>query len=69
MLIKLMQDKQINQSELERETGIPQPTLSRYLNGETKSLKFDTLKVLADNFNVPLDIIVRTETPSTQPYD
>ena len=64
-----MQEKQINQSELERETGIPQPTLSRYLTGATKSLKFDTLKVLADYFNVPMDAIVRAETPPNHPCD
>lgn len=53
MLHELMDDRRINQSQLGRETGIPQATISRYLNGTTKSLKFDTLKVLAEYFSVP----------------
>ncbi len=59
MLKELMRERDINQIELERETGVPQPTISRYINGETKSLKFDTLKTLAEYFNVPMDKIVR----------
>jgi len=59
MLEDLMREKDINQIQLERETGVPQPTISRYINGETKSLKFDTLKVLAEYFDVPMDRIVR----------
>jgi len=41
MLRELMYDRRINQSQLGRETGIPQATISRYLNGTTKSLKFE----------------------------
>ncbi|MDA8646903.1 helix-turn-helix transcriptional regulator [Porticoccaceae bacterium] len=59
MLEDLMREKDINQVELQRETGVPQPTISRFINGETKSLKFDTLKVLAEYFDVPMDKIVR----------
>lgn len=59
MLKDLMREKDINQVELQRETGVPQPTISRFINGETKSLKFDTLKVLAEYFDVPMDKIVR----------
>ena len=44
MLHELMDDKRINQSQLGRETGIPQATISRYLNGTTKSLKLTHLK-------------------------
>ena len=58
MLHELMDDRRINQSQLGRETGIPQATISRYLNGTTKSLKFDTLKVLAEYFSVPMEKIV-----------
>ena len=61
MLHELMDDKRINQSQLGRETGIPQATISRYLNGATKSLKFDTLKVLAEYFSVPMEKIVHSD--------
>tara|TARA_B110000881_G_scaffold85641_1_gene75078 strand:+ start:220 stop:519 length:300 start_codon:yes stop_codon:yes gene_type:complete len=65
MLRELMYDRRINQSQLGRETGIPQATISRYLNGTTKSLKFDTLKSLADYFSVPMEQIVRSDQPKT----
>ena len=61
MLHELMDDKRINQSQLGRETGIPQATISRYLNGTTKSLKFDTLKVLAEYLSVPVEKIVHSD--------
>ena len=63
MLRELMYDRRINQSQLGRETGIPQATISRYLNGTTKSLKFDTLKSLAEYFSVPMEQIVRSDEP------
>jgi transcriptional regulator with XRE-family HTH domain len=65
MLRELMYDRRINQSQLGRETGIPQATISRYLNGTTKSLKFDTLKSLADYFSVTMEQIVRSDQPKT----
>ena len=61
MLRELMDERGINQSQLGRETGIPQATISRYLNGTTKSLKFGTLKVLAEYFSVPMEKIVRSD--------
>jgi len=61
MLNQLMYDRSITQSQLGRETGIPQATISRYLNGATKSLKFDTLKVLAEYFSVPMEKIVHSD--------
>ena len=63
MLRELMYERRINQSQLGRETGIPQATISRYLNGTTKSLKFDTLKSLAEYFSVPMEQIVRSDEP------
>ena len=65
MLREFMYERRINQSQLGRETGIPQATISRYLNGTTKSLKFDTLKSLADYFSVPMEQIVRSDQPKT----
>ena len=65
MLRELMYDRRINQSQLGRETGIPQATISRYLNGTTKSLKCDTLKSLAKYFSVPMEQSVRSDEPET----
>lgn len=68
MLQELMHDRKINQSQLGRETGIPQATISRYLNGTTKSVKFDTLKSLAEYFSVPMEQIVRSNKPKGFPH-
>ncbi len=50
MLDQLMEKHNISQSELGRVTGVPQATISRYINGTTKSLKFHSLKALAEYF-------------------
>ena len=58
VLDQLMEKHNINQSELGRVTGVPQATISRYVNGTTKSLKFHSLKALAEYFQVPMEDIV-----------
>jgi transcriptional regulator with XRE-family HTH domain len=58
VLDQLMEKHNISQSELGRVTGVPQATISRYINGTTKSLKFHSLKALAEYFQVPMEDIV-----------
>ncbi|RZO21044.1 MAG: XRE family transcriptional regulator [SAR92 clade bacterium] len=62
VLDQLMEKHNISQSELGRVTGVPQATISRYINGTTKSLKFHSLKALAEYFQVPMeDIVLRRD--------
>ena len=58
VLDQLMEKHNISQSELGRVTGVPHATISRYINGTTKSLKFHSLKALAEYFQVPMEDIV-----------
>jgi transcriptional regulator with XRE-family HTH domain len=59
VLDQLMEKHNISQSELGRVTGVPQATIiSRYVNRTTKSLKFHSLKALAEYFQVPMEDIV-----------
>ena len=44
-------------SELAKKVNIPQPTLSRYLLCE-RQITLDNLVVLADYFNVDIDILI-----------
>jgi transcriptional regulator with XRE-family HTH domain len=51
-LRRLMFEVDINQSELARNTGVPQPTINRFLNGHSKSPNFISIKKLAEYFGV-----------------
>lgn len=53
ILKRLMARKNhISENELERQTGVPQPTINRILKGESKEPKQRTLQRLADFFEV-----------------
>lgn len=43
-----------NQTELHRRTGVPQPTITRLVNGESESPRTSSLKPLAEFFNINL---------------
>ena len=58
MLDQLKEKHNISQSERGRVTGLPQATISRYINGTTKSLKCHSLKALAEYLQVPMQDIV-----------
>ena len=44
-------------TELSEKTKIPQPTLSRYILGQ-RQISLDNLVILADYFNVDIDILI-----------
>lgn len=53
VLAKLMADHEIpSANALGRRTGLPQPTISRILNGSTKDPEAATVRILADFFSV-----------------
>ena len=55
-LYSLIQEHQINEAELSRRTGIPQPTLHKILSGKTTDPRISTLlQTLASYFNITLD--------------
>jgi len=57
ILRNLMHEKDINQSDLSRETGVPQPTIHRILNGHTKSSNYKTMKSIGKYFDVSVDYL------------
>ena len=57
ILRTLMHEADINQSDLSRETGVPQPTIHRILNGHTKSSNYMTMKSIGTFFGVSVDYL------------
>lgn len=61
----LMQDiGNISEGELSRRTGVPQPTIHRILSGKTPNPRLDSVKPLADFFNLSIDqLLARDSLP------
>lgn len=57
-LYHLMSAKGINQTRLAKETGVPQPTISRIIRGDTTSPRFSSIKKIANYFDVPLEDVI-----------
>lgn len=53
----LMTAAHINEAELARQTGLPQPTLHKILAGKTSDPRYSTLVLLADFFAVSVDAL------------
>ena len=65
----LMKDKNINKMTLHRDTGIPQPQISKALNSRLKNqFTFDQIITIADYFNVSIDFLLgrKPETESAE---
>jgi transcriptional regulator with XRE-family HTH domain len=54
----LMAAQRINQTDLSKKTGVPQPTISRMLNGDTRSPRLSSVSKLAKHFGITLDEFV-----------
>jgi transcriptional regulator with XRE-family HTH domain len=46
-LIKRLRERKLTQSEISRRTGIPQPRISRWENGDTPDAADDALRLAA----------------------
>jgi len=57
----LMLKKRINSVELANATHIPQPTISRILNGTSETPRTNTLSKIADYFEVSLEELCNSE--------
>lgn len=53
----LMHEHRINEAELARRTGIPQPTLHKILAGKTTDPRISTLQQLSSYFEISLDAL------------
>ncbi len=54
-LRRLLDNKNISEAELARQTSIPQPTLHKILSGATSDPRASTLKSLAEYFDISID--------------
>lgn len=52
MIAKLMKDKEVTYTELEKRTGLPRSVLNRYVNGVTKKIPIDNLEKIAKALGV-----------------
>jgi len=66
-LQKLLKDFNVSQTELSRKTGVPQPTINRFLNGKTKSPNYLITRKLAGFFDVSVDYLHGNGTISDRP--
>ena len=57
----LRQQKQLTQEELSKATGITKSAIGMYESGKREP-KYETLEILADYFNAPLDVLLGRDT-------
>lgn len=57
-ILKLMEEAKIREAELARQTGLPQTTINRLLQGETPDPRTGTLKPIAKYFGVSIDSLI-----------
>lgn len=62
-LDRLMRDREIGANELSRRTKVPQPTITRIRNGDSKQPKDSNLRKLAAYFGVHVDVLRGVEDP------
>lgn len=61
VLSELTQRDKLTQTKLSEESGVPQPTISRILNGTHQTLELETVRRLADYFGISIDQLVGDE--------
>jgi DNA-binding Xre family transcriptional regulator len=65
----LISQRKTNPYELQRATGVPQPTIHRILTGESSDPRTKTLQPLADYFQVPLADLRERDLSSGSPLE
>lgn len=65
---QLMEDKQINQKELSRLSGITEASVSRYLKGD-RTPRIDIITNFARVFGVDVDYLIGDEFPNMKAFD
>jgi transcriptional regulator with XRE-family HTH domain len=66
-LAVLLAQRDMNQTQLAKATGIPQPTINRILTGETASPRIENVNVFADYFGVTVEALLGNESPTAGP--
>ena len=66
-LERLMSDFRLSQTELSKSTGVPQPTIHRFINGKTKSPSYEVTRKIANYFDVSVDYLHGSGTVADKP--
>jgi len=66
-LERLMTDFKLTQTELSNSTGVPQPTINRFINGKTKSPNYEVTRKIAGYFGVSVDYLHGHGTVADKP--
>ena len=66
-LRRLMFERDINQSELAKKTGVPQPTINRFLHGLSKSPSFTSVKRIAEYLDVSVHSLYPADSSENPP--
>lgn len=56
-LKKLLKDFNVTQTKLSAMTGVPQPTINRFVNGKTRSPSYEMTRKIAGYFDVSVDYL------------
>ena len=64
----LMKERQINQAELARESGIPYTTIDGFYKKGTENVKLSTLKKLCSYFGCSLDYLADDSEINNEPH-
>lgn len=65
-ILKIMKERDITPYRLSKDTGVPYTTLSKILNGTTKSPQVSSLQTIADYLQKPLDFFTENNADSEQ---
>ncbi|WP_164848745.1 helix-turn-helix transcriptional regulator [Paenibacillus sp. DCT19] len=63
---ELMDSSGLSAYRLSKDTGIPYTTLTKILNGTTKSPKVDLIKKIADYFHKPIEYFTENDDAASQ---
>ena len=66
-LKELMSKHNLTQTDLSNNTGVPQPTINRFLQGKTKSPSYDMTRKIARFFGVSVDYLHGHGTVADKP--
>ncbi|WP_174818722.1 helix-turn-helix domain-containing protein [Paenibacillus illinoisensis] len=65
-ITKIMEEKDLTAYRVSKDTGIPYTTLTKILNGTTKSPKIDLIQIIAKYLDVTVDSLTTPESNNVQ---
>lgn len=66
-LRSLLAEHRVSENEVAQALNIPAMTIRRLVSGETTDPRISTLKLIADHFDVPVDLLIDNNSPASFP--